>query len=228
MAEMAPLSALVKKRHAEAQKDKETARWVSSRPLSQEEPGQSPIFWRGLSLDAVAEAISRKAHPRIVSQALAVEISKRFPDEAFCLIDLSAPPAQRLLAEEGLHAELRSALSAEKATELFPCLFSGKTMVIVDALDAGLPPQALDLLEMIRSCWVWATPTAPCVALAVFGSEACAPGPEQLDSGLAIIELSNKLFCKYGREQLSNELAAESQGRKISPGSALLHLLSRD
>lgn len=227
MAEMAPLSALVKKRPAETQKDKEPARWVSSRQVVPDTLPDAPAQWRGIRLDSIAEAICRKAHPRIVSQALAVEISRLFPEEAFCLLDLEAPAPQRLLAQEGLHLELRAALSEERAKTLFPCLFSGRDQLVPDVFAAGLSPSAVELLEMIRSCWVWSTRHDPRVALALFGSEACAPGPEQLDSGLAIIELSDKLFCKYGRDQLSNELAAESQGRKISPGSALLHLLSR-
>lgn len=225
MAEMAPLSALVKKRPGETAK--EPPRWVPSRQVVPDSLPEAPAVWRGIGLDAIAEALSRKAHPRIVAQCLCAEASRLFPEEAFCLIDLHAPAPQRLLAQEGLHAELRLALNEESAKTLFPCLFSGSDEIIADARAVGLPPAALDLLEMIRSCWTWSTRSAPCVTFAVFSSEACAPTPEQLDSGLAIMELSDKLFCKYGREQLADELAAESQGRQTSPGSALLHLLSR-
>lgn len=226
MADPAPLTALVKKKPVEPHKE-EVTRWIQPR-AHPDGLLDEPVIWHGLTLNEIADAVARKAHARIVSQLLARQIAVRLQDEAFCLLDLTAAPSQRIFGQEGLHSELRNALVTDRAAELFPFIFRGANAVLTDPEIGALSEEARDVLEMIKSCWVWATPDAPCVAFVVFGPEACAPSAEQLDFGLAVTKLSNLLFCKHGRAQLSDELAAESQGKKISPGSALFDLLGRE
>lgn len=252
MEDLAPLETLLKRRELlDAQKTATTVatQWISKdndkdKDTDAAEP--APAYFHGLALEPIAESLVRKSHPRVLIQRLTQQINQFLPEQAFCLLDLSAPAPKRLLIQDGLHYELSQILLGTEAAIDFPFIFSGQSTQIASIRDeASISVKALASLEFIQSGWVFssrdteghdAKPQAAGpevyhdplqLVFVVFGAESNVPNAEQLRFGQAVLQLSTLLFSKQTKDQLSNDVLAELQGLKISAGQALLHLLTR-
>lgn len=226
MSNITPLSELIKPR-----KKEEWPSWVTTSAESKmTEEASIKVMWNKIDLEPIGEAIAKRSHPKTIARHFSNLVIESFPESAFCLIESTAPELQRVLAEDGVHVNLKEVLESADGNVLFPFLFDQKDHVILN-LRKEYPSQRLsEVLEMIQSAWVWTATTKnnECFSLVIWGPDEGVPSESQINLGRDIIELAHKILPRQSHARLADEVAIESQGRRISAGNALLEILNKD
>lgn len=186
------------------------------------------VLWRGIGLDTLGHALAQTHHVQYVWKQLALTVSQALQDHAVALIQAGDKTnGATLLADDGLHDELRRAISAGDSR--CPFLRSPATHIDDLALALENDPEARLLYELIEHYWGWRITrnTAAPVYLMLFGPEVSPPHRMALDACHLSSFVASHAGTEIQRRQLISDLSAETQGKRILPADALKNRLDQ-
>jgi hypothetical protein len=180
------------------------------------------VTWRGISLQDLGLALSQTHHITYIWKQLAQVLSTALEDHAVALTQIEVGiPTATILADDGLHDELRKAIAS--ADQRCPFLLAPQQHINDLGLVLNDDTEARRLYEFIEHYWGWelARNKETSIFLMLFGPETCPPNEMARNVCRLATFVASHAGTEKRRHQLIADLSAEMQGRRIPPAVAL-------
>lgn len=194
------------------------------------EQAEEAIAWNGLHLSALANLIVGNHPSRVLMGALAVEIGKTIPEEAISIhLGARAPKGKShaiLVAHEGIHTNLLKKIFSLEGGSVFEFLLDAKDGPIFESDLWEKFPEEAQTLEFLRKVWGFPIGEGKNKGMILlWGDEDAELSDETKVAILDITKFVAILLDPKKLDFLSNEIAAQAQGRRISLEMALEEFL---
>ena len=183
--------------------------------------------WEGIHLASLAEILST-AHPiKTVFKEIALTVSLELGDQAVAIVLINKDLSLQILGEDGIHDALRAAIRNKSDA----CRFLANPEISIPDLLGETPAseETLSTYEFIEHYWGARIhyDLDYAIYLMAFGSEKAQPSEKFIKLADFASRISNNCYPDKKLAQLTSDLAAQVQGRRMSVSNILATQLAK-
>ena len=183
--------------------------------------------WNDINLDLISHALKSSSSCKTIFRALALSVSNELSDHAIAIVQQYNNHDIYILAEDGLHHELKTAI-IQKKTE---CFFLSDPCQSISNIthEKKITEDFTAIYEFIEHYWggLLYQDELSSIFLMAFGTEKTLP----TEKFRQVVDFSSRIVSNCYPEkkliQFTSELAAQAQGRRMDVTSILAQMISK-